>query len=277
MLGRRILVLVPHPDDEVVGCGAAIGRALGSSCKEAPAIFAAYLTTGVPSADRLWPWHRKDHARRVAQRREEARRAAELLGIQPLCFQDIPTRQLKEFLGPTRERLAGLIRELAADTLWTPAYEGGHQDHDVTSFLASTLGELVEAWEFSEYNYAHGRVRSHQFISPTGAEREVPLGSRERQRKQQLLAIYQSERGNLGHVRIDREVFRPLARYDYSRPPHPGKLFYQRFQWVPYHPRVDYARPEEVCRAIKRFTDAESFSPADGRGAHASSITRGRS
>jgi LmbE family N-acetylglucosaminyl deacetylase len=27
LAGRRILVLVPHPDDEVVGCAAAIGRA----------------------------------------------------------------------------------------------------------------------------------------------------------------------------------------------------------------------------------------------------------
>ncbi len=36
-------------------------------------------------------------------------------------------------------------------------------------------------------------------------------------------------------------AFRPFAGYDYARPPHPGVLFYQRFQWVwPRHPRVDY-------------------------------------
>jgi LmbE family N-acetylglucosaminyl deacetylase len=27
MIGRRVLILVPHPDDEIVGCGAAIARA----------------------------------------------------------------------------------------------------------------------------------------------------------------------------------------------------------------------------------------------------------
>ena len=254
MFGRRILVLVPHPDDEVIGCAAVIGRALRAPPQQAPAIFATCLTTGVPAADRLWPWQRKDYARRVARRREEVRRVADLLGIKPLCFQDIPTRQLKDSLGVTRERLVGFIRDLGVDTLWTPAYEGGHQDHDAANFLASTLRNFAEVWEFSEYNYLEGRVRSQEFVSRTGAERESVLSDEERQRKRQLLALYRSERGNLRHVRTEREVFRPLAGYDYSRPPHPGKLFYQRFQWVPYHPRVDYCQPEEVCRAMISFT-----------------------
>ena len=276
MFGRRILVLVPHPDDEVVGCGAAIGRALRSSAHEPTTVFAAYLTTGVPAANRLWPWQRKDHAQRVARRQQEARRAAELLGIRPIWFQGIATRQLKESLGPTRERLIEFIRDLGADTLWTPAYEGGHQDHDVANFLASTLRDLVDVWEFSEYNYWEGRVRSQEFLSPTGAEREVLLDTGERQHKQQLLAVYRSERGNLGYVRTEREVFRPLARYDYSRPPHAGKLFYQRFQWVPSHPRVDYGPPEEVCRALARFAE-ESFSRADALGTRAGCIRGGHS
>lgn len=249
MFGGRILLLIPHPDDEVVGCGAAIGRALAKGS----AVFGVYLTTGVPAAEQLWPWQRKTYAARVARRREEARRASELLGIQPICFQDIPTRRLKESLGPTRERLLQILRDLGADTVWAPAYEGGHQDHDAANFLASTLRDLADLWEFSEYNYFEGRVRSNEFVSLTGTEREIVLDSAERRRKQQALAIYESERGNLGHVQTEREAFRPLANCDYSRPPHAGKLFYQRFQWVPYHPRVDYCQPEEVCRAIREF------------------------
>jgi len=276
MFGRRILVLVPHPDDEVVGCGAAIGRALRSCSGKTTIILAAYLTTGVPAGEQLWPWQRKDHAQRVERRRLEAKRAAELLGVQPLFFQDIPTRQLKQFLSPTRAHLVEFVREQRIETLWTPAYEGGHQDHDATNFLASTLRDAVDVWEFSEYNYFHGRVRSHEFIAPSGAEHVILLDDAERLRKKQLLAIYTSERGNLGYVGAEREVFRPLVRYDYSRPPHPGKLFYQRFQWVPYHPRVDYAQPEEVCRAMSEFAATQALAGADVLRARASTVRGGR-
>jgi hypothetical protein len=73
--------------------------------------------------------------------------------------------------------------------------------------------------------------------------------------KKELTAIYRSERRNLGHVRFVREVHRPIARHDYGRPPHPGRLFYQRFQWVPFrHPRVDFTSPAEVSAAIVAFS-----------------------
>jgi LmbE family N-acetylglucosaminyl deacetylase len=253
MFGRRILVLIPHPDDEVVGCAAAIRRATGQGSQ----VFGAYLTTGVPAAEKLWPWQRNGHARRVARRRAEARHAAELLGIHPIFFQEIPSRQLKQSLASTRELLIHSIRTHGAVTLWAPAYEGGHQDHDVANFLASTLRDLAEVWEFGEYNYFGGRAYSNQFISRRGMECEIVLESAERQHKQEALGIYRSERDNLRHVRAEREVFRPMADYDYSRPPQSGKLFYQRFQWVPYHPRVDYCQPEEVCRAILEFAARE--------------------
>jgi hypothetical protein len=46
---------------------------------------------------------------------------------------------------------------------------------------------------------------------------------------------------------------RPLAAYDYGRRPHVGRCFYERFHWVPFHPRIDYCRPDEVCTALRNF------------------------
>lgn len=256
MYGRRILILIPHPDDEVVGCCAAIGRAR----RQGAEVLGAYLTTGVPAPARLWPWQRSGHAARVARRREEARRAAEWLRLEPVLFSEIPTRELRKHMASMREAIRALIASHAADMLWTPAYEGGHQDHDVANFLASTLREEAQVWEFSEYNFAGGQVRSQEFASPQGAEERIVLTAEEQAGKRQALKIYASEQGNLGYVRTEQEVFRPLASYSYSRPPHPGKLFYQRFQWVPYHPRVDYTHPEEVCRALVNFGSARDGS-----------------
>ena len=140
-----------------------------------------------------------------------------------------------------------------ADTLWAPGYEGGHPDHDLASFIASLLREDLAVWEYSEYNFCGGRVRSNDFFSRTGEELELKLSEEERRHKKMLLDMYVSERGNLSYLRTEREVFRPLASYDYSRPPHAGTLFYRRFAWAAFHPRVNQVRPEEVLRAIAKF------------------------
>lgn len=248
--GRRVLVLVPHPDDEVVGCAALIGRLRSRGAE----VFAAYLTTGVPAVDLLWPWQRRGHPAWIARRRAEAAAAADRLGLTPLLHQDVPTRGLKTQLAETRRRLLGLIDDNAIDALWVPAYEGGHQDHDVANALGATLAGRLPVWEFAEYNRAGGRVRSQTF--PTAGDGEIfcELDAAERAEKRKLLAFYASERGNLGYVKSGVERLRPLAAYDYARPPHPGTLFYQRFQWVPFrHPRVDFTDPSAVCAAIEAF------------------------
>lgn len=246
VIGQRILVLAPHPDDEVVGCCAAIGRARRAGSRVA--VF--FLTDGVPPADALWPWQRNGRGAWAARRREESERAAERLGIAVAGWQDIPGRRLKSHIAATRARLRGLIASERTDCLWAPAYEGGHQDHDVANFIASTVVREIPVWEFSEYNFRGGRVRSQEFPAARGDERALTLDPAEQAEKTRLLALYRSERRNLGYVRVEREIFRPLAAYDYAKPPHSGRPFYGRFWWAAWHPRVDGTRPEDVSRAL---------------------------
>lgn len=246
MFGRRILLLIPHPDDEVVGCGAAIGRARARGAR----VFGLYLTTGVPAAETLWPWQRRGYADRVARRWRESLAVADRLGLEIAGSLTGPSRALKDRLGQAHAMAVRVLDAARCDTIWTPAYEGGHQDHDAANFLASRLADRAPVWEFSEYGFAGGRVHAQEFLAPDGSERVLELDAAERALKRALLDAYASEAGNLGYVGTEREAFRPLAAYDYGRPPHTGRTFYQRFQWVPRHPRVDRVRPEEVCRAL---------------------------
>ena len=250
MLGERILILAPHPSDEVVGCAAAIGRARA----EGAAAHVLYLTTGVPPAETLWSWDRERHPALVATRRQEAEAVSATLGVKIAGFRDAPARTLKSNLKGARESIRDALDDLKADMVWVPAYEGGHQDNDVTNSLGNALNTDVEVWEFAEYNSAVGWSASHRFPKPNGGEREIALSEEEQTAKRTALAAYASARTTLGHVKLERECFRPIAAYDYGRPPHPGLLFYQRFQWVPFrHPRVDYTQPGDVCRAITGF------------------------
>ena len=251
MTGRRVLVLVPHPDDEVVGCAAAITRGR----RDGVEFSALYLTTGVPPREALWPWQRRHYARRVERRRAEALAAAAQLDIRVVGFSDRPSRRLKHDLGEALAAIGAAIVRSGAETLWVPAWEGGHQDHDVANFLGSRLAGSVAVSEYALYNFAGGGIRSQRFPETRGTETVLRLDARERARKRALLALYRSERGNLAHVETEVESMRSLPRHDYTRPPHPGTLFAERFHWVPIpHPRVDFEPAARIREAFARFT-----------------------
>jgi len=245
--GRRVLILIPHPDDEVVGCAIAARRARADGAT----LWGLYLTTGIPSRDLLWPWQRRGYEVRVERRRREAAIAANAIGISPVGFRDWPSRTLKTHLDEASALIDVAVRDRAIDEIWTPAWEGAHQDHDAANCLASLLRERLRIVEYAEYNLAGGQVHSQVFADANGSEQILDLTPAESQFKRELLALYRSERSNLRHIRTERESLRPLARYDYGAAPHTGPLFWQRFQWVPFrHPRVDFDRPETVRETL---------------------------
>ncbi|HZB90951.1 MAG TPA: PIG-L family deacetylase [Stellaceae bacterium] len=249
MTAKRILVLIPHPDDEVVGCAAAIRRAAAAGAR----VFGLYLTTGVPPAELLWRQQRRHHPMRVIVRRLEARDAAAALGLEPVGFAERPARRLRAELGAALGEIEAALSRVRADELWVSAWEGGHQDHDAANFLAARCAGRVPVLEYAEYNNSAG-VRSQAFAATTGAEIVLRLDREEQAEKRRLLAFYRSERRNLAHVERTQESLRPLPAHDYAAPPHPGTLFAERFHWVPFrHPRIDFERHETLRAALADF------------------------
>jgi len=207
----------------------------------------------------MWPWARKHYETNIARRRAEAGKTAALLNITQLAppgteWPTRPARHLRLEMDKAREEIAAAIAQHNIDQIWAPAYEGGNADHDVTNALAASFMPQPGALEFAEYNFAGGKARAQEFPSLHGDEQILKLSLAAQQKKRMALAAYESEQKNLGYVGIARECWRPLAAYDYSRPPHEGKLWYARFRWVPFrHPRVDFTRPRQVSAAITEF------------------------
>jgi len=123
--GSRILVLAPHPDDEVFGCGGAILRHVDLGCTVSVVIFSDG-THGVPAAD-------QDALRRVRQ--GESRAAAAILGYGEPRFLDYPDRGL--WYG---EKLVGEILALCAgtgaDLVYAPSIFEMHPDHRMLGMAA---------------------------------------------------------------------------------------------------------------------------------------------
>lgn len=237
-----VLILAPHPDDEVVACGIAAMRAGAAGIP----VHVLYLTTGVPQRD--------SYDARVARRREEALAAAALLRLMPVGFRSTPARCLRNQLDAAWADIEAAVRSCGAGELWVPAFEGGHQDHDAANALAAALADRLPVREFAAYNFAGRRVRANRFAQHRGGETAIEATRGEATLKRRALALYASERGNLRHVDIRREMWRDLPNHNYGVPPHPGRLFRERFRWVPFrHPRIDWTPSAEIYRDIGAF------------------------
>src|SRR5260370_20913491 len=193
---RRMLILAPHPDDEMVACGIGAMRARASGAR----VFVLYLTTGVPERAALWAWQRAHYAARVRGRQAEAEQAAALLGLEPVRFRDTPSRLLRTDLDRAAAELDAALAECGAEALWVPAFEGGHQDHDAANALAACFRHRLPAWEFAAYNFAGGQVRANRFAAARGGEVAIEATAAEAQMKRRAPGCYRSERGNLGHI-----------------------------------------------------------------------------
>ena len=65
-----------------------------------------------------------------------------------------------------------------------------------------------------------------------GTEQRVEISAAELERKQAMVAEYESQQGELlESFDLAREVVRPQVRYDYGRAPHEGRTNYECWGW----------------------------------------------
>jgi len=121
-----VLVLAPHPDDEVIGPGGTLLRHLAAGA----AITVAILTDG------RWGGYNPD-GKLVDRRKDESRRAAQILGIPAPIFFDAPDGDLGHTPG-VREKLINLMLEKSPRYVYLPALTDGHPDHWSTNCLLHT-------------------------------------------------------------------------------------------------------------------------------------------
>lgn len=243
---KNVLFVIPHPDDEIVGSCILIKNFLKKQ-----KVILVFVTNGVISPNMNWFWKRKSYKKDVSLRYQEMLKSLTNLSVNDFYLQDIPTRHLKSNIDKSYSFLKGIILEKNIDTVFCPAYEGGHQDHDITNFIASKFQAYCKVFEFPEYNFYGQVINSNTFFETNGSEIVLELNNEQRLFKTKSLNIYQSEKKNLKYINLKQECFRPLVKYDYSSPPHDGVLFYKRYALFSWHPRVDENSPLDICNEIK--------------------------
>jgi N-acetylglucosamine malate deacetylase 2 len=236
LLGRT-LVLVAHPDDECVICGGLLQRMAD------PLVL--FCTDGAPHDPYFWNRYGSREAYGELRERE-AQHALEAVGVQNFEYlhrsddSRFTDQELFRNLDAASGALFGVVRRFRPDAVLTLSYEGGHPDHDTCSFLAWLLHrELgIEVWETPAYHRTvDGAMVKQEFLNSAGDEIQLQLTPEELARKKTMWTAYESQ----SFVQVfDPEVerFRRQPKYDYSRPPHPGVLNYEAWQWRMTGPEV---------------------------------------
>ena len=260
LLGRT-LVLVAHPDDECIAFGALMQR------MRDPLV--VYATDGAPVDPFFW----RPYGSRAAYaglRRREARAALGAAGVRrveflaegPGCAETFVDQRLYLALDAAFERLQRIAAALKPEAIATLAYEGGHPDHDACNVLGKALARSVgvPAWEAPLYHRDprdESRLVLQRFACESGSERTVRPAETELERKRRMAGAYSSQGDFLKTFALEREVVRPMAEYDYSRPPHDGRLNYEVWQWA--------MTGAEVCERLADFVRRQPSKAGTGQ------------
>jgi LmbE family N-acetylglucosaminyl deacetylase len=125
----RILVVVAHPDDEVLGCGGTISKLLAEG-KQLRVVFIAEGSSCRFNKDQV-TCHESFAA--IKQRRSFAEKAMQVLGVKNFVFHDLPCGRLdQEPIIDITKIIENHIRDFRPDTVFTHSANDANSDHRIT-------------------------------------------------------------------------------------------------------------------------------------------------
>ncbi len=122
--GENIVVFAPHCDDEALGCGGILYKHAQKGCQ----ITAVFMTDGSQCETKL----SKEEI--IQLRKEEAHKAAKVLGISRCIFMGFPDRELQHN-EESVEKVVSLLKEFKPETVYIPFYLDNHPDHKATASI----------------------------------------------------------------------------------------------------------------------------------------------
>lgn len=225
----RVLIVAAHPDDEVIG--------LGAQLPFLPRARILHVTDGAPRDGRDVAAHGfPDCAAYATARRQELAAALALAGIAPEAASTlgVPDQEASLHLVEISRRIVAAITETRAEIVVTHAYEGGHPDHDATAFAVQAAVQSAPAAriEMAGYHAGPEGIAVGDFLRGVGeAPVTLDLSPEQCALKRRMVDCFATQRQVLAAFPVGTERLRPAPYYDFTLPPHPGRLFYENFPW----------------------------------------------
>lgn len=225
----RCAIVVAHPGDDIAGCGFLISKLDNVNI--------LYVTDGV---DVDAATTETEHAAYANARIKECLSALTLAGVSPEQVLDLSLRvnHAPLHLPELARTIAAFLQTSGADIVLTHPYEGGHPDHDATAFATHAALRLINengfrtpvVFEMALRPTADGSAKVHEFLPAYEWETTaLALNESALQLKQEMIDCLETQRECLKASPTGPERFRRSRKYDFTRPPEPGTLHYEKF------------------------------------------------
>lgn len=231
---ERVLVLAPHMDDEVLGCGGAIAlhRRAGAD------VAVVFLTDGRWGSSSLRGLDgaalRAAQDQLVATRKREAAAALEILGVGDVVYLDAVDGSLSSD-PDTVSRLRAVVERIRPQIVYLPSFLEQHPDHRAANgLLMAAAGHRSAAFDCLAY----------EVWTPHYPNCFVGIDS-VLDKKRSALSQYHSQLADADfeHGILGLNAYRALMR------PRPGRRYAEAFCALPY---ADYVKSYEDWLAVGR-------------------------
>jgi N-acetylglucosamine malate deacetylase 1 len=129
----RVLIVAPHPDDEVLGCGGVMARHAANGDE----VHVAVVTRGHPD---VFP------AESVDRVRAELKEAHAVLGVRSVKYLDFPAPRLDTVPRHTvADAIAKLLKELQPHTMYVPHHGDMHFEHGLINEACLVAARPLDA------------------------------------------------------------------------------------------------------------------------------------
>ena len=161
----KILVIAPHADDEVLGCGATMAKV----CANGDEVYVLICTNASVGAPELFS------AEVIKQVRSEALEAHKLLGVKETFFLELPAPALDQYPRyKMSNEMAAVIRNTGVDTVYIPHRGDCHKDHAIIHDCAMVACRPLANCKV-KHVYAYETLSETEWGEPIAAEFFIPV------------------------------------------------------------------------------------------------------
>jgi LmbE family N-acetylglucosaminyl deacetylase len=223
----HIAIIVAHPDDETIHCGATLKRLKGA---RVVVVTDGVLRRGSERAAYSLPASRTPE---IARWRELIA-ALELAGQPPGAAIGLAVADCKaaEHLVALTRRIAEVFHRSGTAIAITHAYEGHDPDHDATAFAVHQAvascrrkGQDIAILEMPYRRKRHSNVASDS-AEDSAQTISLRLTAKEKALKRRMLACFERRHEAVTRGALETEEFRVAPAYDFAELPGGGHISY---------------------------------------------------
>ncbi len=140
---KNILCFAPHPDDEILGCGGSIAKAIATGCR----VHMCYLTSGENASPKLAP------KQLSILRRKEALAVTKFLGIpsKQVYFLGISDNHISHLEFKRVGEIMKLVRTVKPDLVYLPHLSEQSSDHTEANQLIMRALDMAGSNNFFQF------------------------------------------------------------------------------------------------------------------------------